>query len=40
MSFEQLEGLKPLLGHIDALQEKADSLKAAHPDAYARVMEN
>lgn len=39
MSFEQLEELKPLLECIDALQEEVDALKAARPDAYARIVE-
>lgn len=40
MSFEQLEELKPLLERIDVLQGEVDVLKAARPDAYARVMES
>lgn len=38
--FEQLETLEPLLARIDALQAQIDELTDAHPDAYARLMDN
>ena len=39
MGFEQINELDPLLASIDELQRQADALKAAQPDAYARIME-
>lgn len=40
MSFEQLAKLDPVLERIDGLQKQVDELKAAQPDAYARIEEN
>ena len=40
MSFEQLQELSPLLEHIDSLQAQVDALKVAHPNVFARIMEN
>lgn len=38
MGFEQLKDLAPLLDRIDDLQEQVNRAKAAHPDAYERIM--
>lgn len=40
MSFDQIKELNPLLAQIDTLQQCANRLKAAQPDAYKRIMKN
>jgi Fic family protein len=40
MSFNQIKELNPLLAQIDTLQQCANRLKAAQPDAYKRIMKN
>ncbi len=40
MSFEQIKTLDSLLARIDGVQEQVNALKAARPDAYARLMDS
>ena len=40
MSFEELGSLDGVLDRIDILQERVNRAKAAHPDAYERIMDS